>query len=841
MWRQRGTLLFFFPDDNISSFLTTKNDENNNQLCCGTPNILSLRNFPLRRAAAASRTLSFTTKTMTTRADKGGDDAIGITARRAMRKHTILSLPLVEPHRRLTNSLLADPLTPHPASLLSVEASSPSLLRRSRGVGEGAHFTYVSPLTLSFPYDLPADEAEEARRKAAAAEDNVDEEKMTPEERQELGMKRAREGMERVERLMRPFEIHPDDVASQAGKGEQEQGDQLQRYLPKARQAQTFPSARLLALSRACLDDCLPALDVGDSEAWIKSHNGKDGPDCYSSGPMAKAPGTDEERARFELSDFLSGRLVGAQMPSSAVLAKADEEHGAELGVAEAKHQRIVRQTAEESAVERFERRKAELGNRTTGAQSVWQGYAPWANAYSGHQFGVWAGQLGDGRAISLFEVLNTTNKQRWEMQLKGAGRTPYSRFADGLATLGSSVREFLCSEHLAALGVPTSRALAVTSLPDVIVSRERRHAAAICTRLAPIWTRIGSFEHHADRKEWESVRLLAEFVAREGYGWPVEASKEEGKREAFVGKLVLECARRNAEMIAHWQVQGFMHGVMNTDNISLLGITIDFGPYAMMDLFDQSQICNKSDGEGRYTYRMQPTMGLFALEKLLEAVSPLVGYEQAHGQAPSPGVLVRATAEEIAQWGAKGQESLSEELKTTYMTTTLDAWKKAWLYRLGIQVTETGNDREEVIDPLLSVLEECDFTTTLRRLCEFAAEPAQDAESFATNQWIDWARVPEYLRDTKRDAARRFLQAYSSRLRAIPSSETRLSLKELQARNPAFVLRNWVTEEVVKRLEEKDDTDFLESVLAYCVDPYKEPSSEEEKVSFTILTWDCM
>ncbi|PWN91161.1 UPF0061-domain-containing protein, partial [Acaromyces ingoldii] len=638
----------------------------------------------------------------------------------------ILALPLVAPRNRLTASLLADPLTPHPAALLSVPASSPSLLRRSRGVGEGAHFTYVSPLTLEFPYDLKPDaeqqKEEEEREKQLDSEEGKAEEEMTAEERQERAMKRAREGMERVERLMRPLEIHPDDVQSKSTDNE---NDGLQGFLPKGRKTQTYPSARLLALSTACIDDCLPALDTGDASAWIKAHNGQDGPSCYSSGPMAKAPETAAERARYELSDYLSGRLIGARLPAPANLAHVDE--GAELGVAEAKHQRIVRlgQDHQEPAVERYDRRMAELSKRAE-EDGVWQGYAPWANAYSGHQFGVWAGQLGDGRAVSLMEALDTTTGHRWEVQLKGAGRTPYSRFADGLATLGSSVREFLASEHLAALGIPTSRALAVTSLPDLPVVRERRNAAAVCTRLAPIWTRIGSFEHHAERKEWESARLLAEFVARQGYGWPLSSSSEEGKA-SFVGNLVLECARRNAAMIAKWQALGFMHGVMNTDNISLLGITIDFGPYAMMDLFDQSQICNKSDGEGRYTYKMQPTMGLYALEKLLDAVAPLVGYEREHGHAPAPGVLVRATGEQIAAWGAKGQE-LREELKTTYMATTLEAWKHAWLHRLGLDALPSSeqqqqrDDREELIDPLLAVLEECDFSTTLRRLCAFAA-----------------------------------------------------------------------------------------------------------------------
>jgi hypothetical protein len=495
----------------------------------------------------------------------------------------------------LTQQLLPDALTPTPSALLSVPESSPSLLRRSRHVGEGSHFSYVTPLPLSFPYNLAAgeeanaektDEEEEQERKRFEA--------MNDEEKQEFKMEKAKEGMERIEKLLRPYELDPQSIAS-GGDGV----ERLTGYLPSARSKQHFPSARILGISQACVQDCLPHLDIGDTVQWVSSKSGKDDPDCYSSGPMAKVPAKEdtEAYARHQLSDYLSGRLVGAQLPD---LKGHEVDQGAELGVAEAKHQQVVREEEDnggvESTTQRWNRRSQLLQKRQEGKKE-WTGYAPWSNAYSGHQFGVWAGQLGDGRAVTLMETTNPETSQRWEVQLKGAGRTPYSRFADGLATLASSMREFLGSEALHALNVPTSRALSVISIKDVEVVRERRVSAAITTRLAPIWIRIGSFEHHSSRDEWESSRLIGEFVCKEGYGWNLDS----GDNKCWVEKMVRECAVRNAKMIAGWQAVGFMHGVMNTDNISLVGVTIDFGPYAFMDIFDQNQICNKSDGEGRY------------------------------------------------------------------------------------------------------------------------------------------------------------------------------------------------------------------------------------------------
>lgn len=745
---------------------------------------------------------------------------------------SILNLPLVPRGSRLTQLLLPDPITPTPSSLVSVKESAPSLLRRSRGVGEGAHFSYATPLLLPFPYDLPKDNGDEAEGESTQNEaKNM--ESLTPEQRQEYSMEKARKEMEKIERLMRPFEVQPDSVeASDSTAGE----EKLKGYLPPGRQSNVYPSARILALSESCRKDCLPELDVGDTVEWIRSHSGKDGPDSYTSGPMAPPPQNDAARARYQLSDLLGGRMIGAILPSGL-----DSEHiepGAERGVAEAQHRHVLRrrngesneEEDQESTTERWTRRSNLLEKRQKESPHEFSGYAPWSNAYSGHQFGEWAGQLGDGRAITLLETLNSKG-QRWEIQLKGAGRTPFSRFADGLATLASSVREFLASEAMHGLNIPTSRSLCVISLKDLAVLRETRNAAAIATRLAPIWTRVGSFEHHAVRQEWESVRLLGEFVCSQGYGWQdVHHDKES---PAWAERLVFECAQRNARTVAQWQVYGFMHGVMNTDNISLLGITIDYGPFAFMDLFDRYAICNKSDGEGRYAYHMQPTAALFVLEKLTDALGFLIGFEKREGRAAKPGELVALSQDEINELGKAGRQETWTRVKDMFMDTLLNEWIQGWRKRLALTTSQDG-DRAELIDPLLDIFEGyVDFTLSMRNLARFedyidlsSQDPSAGIETFR-DVWLDWDAVPSYVREQKRADALRWLQAYISRLRKESHSSSHQIASGLRTSNPSFILRNWVTDDVVKRLEQHDDTSYLELVLDMCLKPF-EPWGEE-------------
>ncbi|MFZ1899215.1 MAG: YdiU family protein, partial [Azonexus sp.] len=243
-------------------------------------------------------------------------------------------------------------------------------------------------------------------------------------------------------------------------------------------------------------------------------------------------------------------------------------------------------------------------------------GSATLAAVYSGHQFGVWAGQLGDGRAHLIGGLRNATG--HWEIQLKGAGRTPYSRGADGRAVLRSSIREFLCSEAMAALGVPTTRALSVVGA-DLPVRREEIESAAVVARVAPGFVRFGSFEHWASHGRADELRLLADYV--------IDTFRPECRAAAnpYVA-LLSDISRRTGELIARWMAVGFMHGVMNTDNMSVLGLTLDYGPFGFMEAFDAGHICNHSDDQGRYSYRNQPHVGQWNLYRLAEAFRPLAG-----------------------------------------------------------------------------------------------------------------------------------------------------------------------------------------------------------------------
>ncbi|CAE6443718.1 hypothetical protein ACGC1H_002514 [Rhizoctonia solani] len=433
----------------------------------------------------------------------------------------------------------------------------------------------------------------------------------------------------------------------------------------------------LLAVAATGLNDCLPHLDVGDAF------------DVIGSGSLSKPSTASEEKdnaARQEFIDVLSGHSVIMDIPPSA--------------------------------------------------ESEQKGYAPWSLRYSGHQFGTWAGQLGDGRAISLLSTPHPSDPSTtWEIQLKGGGRTPFSRGADGLAVLRSSIREFLGAEAVHALGIPTTRSLSLISLPDLPVARERLEYASIATRLAPSFLRIGNFQTFnppeeifylfgggaGGSKDWEGLRILGEWVANK----VLKLDLQEG--EAWGKKLVLEVARRNGEMLGGWQAYGFMHGVMNTDNISLLGLTIDYGPFAFMDVYDYNHICNHSDDGGRYSFKMQPTMIIFALRALLNALSPLIGAESSLGHAVGPNWAQGASEHQIAEWSDKGEEirdEVTEMVKSTFE-------KKYWEQmrgRLGLK-KEDSQDVQNIIQPLLDLMQAhgLDFHGTFRALCTFRPEHLDD------------------------------------------------------------------------------------------------------------------
>ncbi|MEO5689456.1 MAG: protein adenylyltransferase SelO [Burkholderiaceae bacterium] len=362
--------------------------------------------------------------------------------------------------------------------------------------------------------------------------------------------------------------------------------------------------------------------------------------------------------------------------------------------------------------------------------RATWPGLQTMATVYSGHQFGVWAGQLGDGRALLLGEWQADAASPSFELQLKGAGRTPYSRMGDGRAVLRSSIREFLCSEAMHALGVPTTRALAVAggALP---VMRETMETGAVVTRVAPSFLRFGHFEHFAHSNQLDALRRLVDFTI--GTHFPELADGKDGLDPLHA--MLAEVVRRTAAMVAHWQAVGFAHGVMNTDNMSILGLTIDYGPFGFLDGFDPGHICNHSDTGGRYAFARQPNVAWWNLHALGHALKPLC----ADPDTTLPAVL--------DTFGERFTEAYSDHMRA----------------KLGLQ--DALDTDKALLDDLLALMagERVDHTITFRSLAGFdrgvGATPAVFRDNFIDRPAADaWGE--RYLRrlesETRADAARR-------------------------------------------------------------------------------------
>jgi serine/tyrosine/threonine adenylyltransferase len=384
---------------------------------------------------------------------------------------------------------------------------------------------------------------------------------------------------------------------------------------------------------------------------------------------------------------------------------------------------------------------------------ALWEGMQPLASVYSGHQFGVWAGQLGDGRALWLGEM-NTPNGPM-ELQLKGAGLTPYSRMGDGRAVLRSSIREFLCSEAMHGLGIPTTRALCVTGSTRLPVRRETVETAAVVTRAAPSFIRFGHFEHFAHTDQPQALRRLADFVIEHHYPDCAGAAEPHAA-------LLEAVARRTAELMADWQAVGFCHGVMNTDNMSILGLTIDYGPFGFLDQFDPGHICNHTDHQGRYAYARQPNVGFWNLHALAQALLPLIGDSDTALAALEP-----------------------------YKTAFPQALMARMRAKLGLQRCEDAD--RELVDDLLKLMaaDKADFTITFRRLGGFGSAPAAD-NSAVRDLFID------------RDAFDAWARRYAERLRLEGSADAERHLA-MNRVNPHVVLRNHLAEVAIRQAQAGD------------------------------------
>ncbi|GGC92470.1 protein adenylyltransferase SelO [Undibacterium terreum] len=410
-----------------------------------------------------------------------------------------------------------------------------------------------------------------------------------------------------------------------------------------------------------------------------------------------------------------------------------------------------------------------------TGNQLL-NGSKPLAAVYSGHQFGVWAGQLGDGRAILLGDVPANGTQTRLEIQLKGSGLTPYSRMGDGRAVLRSSIREFLCSEAMAALGIPTSRALCITG-SDQYVMREKPETSAVVTRVAPSFIRFGSFEHWYYNNKPEELQTLADFVLDKYYPELLEAANP-------YQALLTEITRRTAELMAHWQAVGFMHGVMNTDNMSILGLTIDYGPFGFMEAYDEGHICNHTDSQGRYSYRMQPTIGHWNCHALGQAMLPLIG-------------SVEDTQAALSVYKDSYQQKLDELLHRKF----------------GLSVKQDGD--AELFDRFFALMQgsHADFTLTFRALSSIARGTAEQDEDLR-DLFID------------RNALDDWLGNYRERLQS-ESLDDAARKTSMQAANPKYILRNYLAQIAIEKAEKKDFSE-VEKLLQILRNPFDEQPEHE-------------
>jgi uncharacterized protein YdiU (UPF0061 family) len=423
----------------------------------------------------------------------------------------------------------------------------------------------------------------------------------------------------------------------------------------------------------------------------------------------------------------------------------------------------------------------------------------PYAARYGGHQFGSWAGQLGDGRAIALGETLGVDGN-RYELQLKGAGRTPYSRTADGRAVLRSSVREFMCSEAMHHLGVPTTRALSLVGTGERIVrdmfydGNPQAEPGAIVCRVSPSFVRFGNFEILAAQQELGILKQLADYVIRMHYphlGTPSPAT---------YASWFEEICRRTGKLMAEWMRVGFVHGVMNTDNMSILGVTIDYGPYGWLENYDPEWTPNTTDASGRrYCYGRQAQIGLWNLVQLANALVPLV----------------------------KAKEPLEEALGT-YGETFTATWQQMLVAKIGLS-TFGGKQHEALLTELFDMLQavETDVTLFFRLLADVpTSESASDMALagplrrafYDEEQAFGAAHLPRLGS---------WLRNYAARVReeGLPDDARKTRMHRV---NPKYVLRNYLAQLAIDALE-KGDASVMERLMGVLQTPYAEQPEHDD------------
>ncbi len=437
---------------------------------------------------------------------------------------------------------------------------------------------------------------------------------------------------------------------------------------------------------------------------------------------------------------------------------------------------------------------QAFVGNKLLDAMD------PYACCYGGHQFGNWAGQLGDGRAINLGEIINQQG-QRWALQLKGAGQTPYSRSADGLAVLRSSVREFLCSEAMHHLGVPTTRALSLILTGEKVLRDmlydghpEYEQGAVVC-RVAPSFTRFGSFQIHASRGDTKVLQQLMDYTITTDFPHLGTPSK------AVYIEWFNEVVERTAQMIVEWMRVGFVHGVMNTDNMSILGLTIDYGPYGWLEPFDPNWTPNTTDAEHRrYRFGQQPQIAHWNLVQLAEALVAVIGEVE-----PLQAII------------------------NDYPRLYQQGWQTMIATKLGLQAYGGEQDLALFNDlhQSLQVIE-TDMTLFFRCLANYNFSPEQ-AKAASDAQLVDIISAAYYQPRTEssdQDMAA-WLRRYNERLAQDTHSHS-VRQQRMNQVNPLYVMRNYLAQLAIDEADQ-GDFDKVHELLEVMRQPYTEQIGKEE------------
>jgi uncharacterized protein YdiU (UPF0061 family) len=424
---------------------------------------------------------------------------------------------------------------------------------------------------------------------------------------------------------------------------------------------------------------------------------------------------------------------------------------------------------------------------------SIYKNTQPYAMAYAGHQFGSWAGQLGDGRAINLFEVLH--NRQRWALQLKGAGKTPYSRQGDGLAVLRSSIREYLCSEAMHHLGITTTRALCLMETGDDVLrdmlydGNANYEKGAIVCRVAPSFIRFGNFELFAARQDYQNLKKLTDYTIKHFYLHLGQPSKD-----TYI-ELFKEVTERTLKMIIDWQRVGFVHGVMNTDNMSILGLTIDYGPYGWLEGFEYNWTPNTTDAQNkRYRYGNQPNIALWNLLQLANALYPLV--------------------EE-----AEPFERILNQYKIDFEVQYLNMMRG----KIGlVQQLETDADLIARLEALL-LKHETDMTIFFRKLCDYQKGMSKEGFDLISEAFYNAEDLPETLKM----AWLKWFEDYNQRLQTETANDSQ-RFEAMKRVNPKYVLRNYMAQLAIDNAN-KGNYGLIDELFQLLKNPYNDQPENEK------------